>query len=75
MHSADDFRIEDLGIGIHCPGCGNQMVGDGDGLVLAESPTGVMFECGRCALISQWRILDDPPRAERVLQITWGEHV
>lgn len=62
----DEFRLEDLGIEIHCPYCGNGMVNDGNSLPLAESPTGAMLECGVCAEISQWEISGDPLIARQV---------
>jgi hypothetical protein len=61
----EEFRIEDLGIMIYCPACGIELVNDPDSLPLAESPTGVMFECGQCELITGWKISGNPPVAER----------
>jgi predicted RNA-binding Zn-ribbon protein involved in translation (DUF1610 family) len=71
----DDFVLEDLHVEIHCPKCGNEMVHDGNSLQLAVSPRGVMFECGRCAEITQWRYTFDPFTLERVEPITWGGHL
>ena len=70
-HEEEDFRIEDSGIEIHCPKCGNEMVHDGNSLTLAESPRGVMFECGGCGEITQWQISYDPLTIKQV-PVTWG---
>lgn len=71
----DDFRLASLGIEIHCPACGNEMVGDGKSLRLAASPTGAILECGACFMITQWKFVGTPLRAERVLPLTWGGSV
>lgn len=47
--------LDELGIEIHCPACGTEMVHDGDSLVLADAPCGAMLECGRCGQITSWR--------------------
>ena len=71
MASDDDFQIEDLDIEILCPKCGNEMVHDDNSLPLAESPRGVMFECGQCEEISQWELSGDQTTAKQV-PVTWG---
>ena len=71
----EDFCIEDLGIEIHCPKCGNELTKDPDTLPLAESPTGAMFDCGKCQEISQWRFTLEPLSIEQVVPITWGGDV
>lgn len=68
----DDFVLADLGIAIHCPKCGNEMVRDGNSLSLAYSRKGAMMECGQCAEITQWRFTLNPFVLERVEPITWG---
>ena len=70
----NEFRIEDLAIEIHCPKCFNEMVNDGDSLRLAESPRGVMLECGVCSEITQWEITGSPPAAREV-PVTWGRNL
>jgi hypothetical protein len=64
--------LADLGIAIHCPKCGNEMVRDGNSLSLAYSRKGAMMECGRCGEITQWRFTLNPFVLERVESITWG---
>ena len=71
MEAEDDFQIEDLSVEIRCPKCDNEMVHDSDSLPLAESPRGVMFECGQCAEISQWELSADQTSAKQD-PVTWG---
>ena len=66
------FTIESLPIEIHCPDCNNEMVHDQNSLPLAESPRGVMFECGKCQKVSQWSISGDPMNVKQV-PVTWGK--
>jgi len=72
--SDEEFELEDLGIEIHCPDCGNEMVNDGDSLTLAESPRATMLECGNCHKISQWEFSGDPIQIKQV-PVTWGENL
>lgn len=67
----EDFTIGAFEVKIHCPKCGNEMVHDGNSLVLAESPRGAQFECGRCEEFSQWSFSWDPFVATQV-PLTWG---
>ena len=67
----DDFAIENLNIEIRCPKCDNEMAHDDNSLPLAESPRGVMLECGSCAEISQWELSPDQKSAKQV-PVTWG---
>ena len=60
MEDSEEFYIEDLGIEIHCPKCNNEMVNDGNSLVLAEAKCGAMLECGNCEEITSWRWTLDP---------------
>lgn len=69
-----EFKIDSLDIEIHCPKCGNEMVHDGDGLQLAVSEKGAMFECGKCEEISQWEFTLKPFKLKQVA-ITWGGNV
>ena len=75
MAEDDEFQIEELGIEINCPGCGNEMVNDDSTLPLAESPRGAMLECGVCCEISEWRFEGDPLTARQVA-VKWdGENI
>ena len=51
----DDFKIENLGIEIHCPFCQNEIANDPNSLALAEAICGAMLECGQCGEITSWR--------------------
>lgn len=67
----DNFAIEDLDLEIRCPKCDNEMAHDDNSLVLAESPRGVMFECGKCTEVSQWELSSDHKSAKQV-PVSWG---
>jgi uncharacterized Zn finger protein len=69
---ADDFELSDLGIAIHCPKCGTEMVRDRNSLALGYSRRGAMMECGRCGEITQWWFTLDPFVLTQVIPITWG---
>lgn len=67
----EDILVEKLGLTIHCPHCGKEMVGDGNSLILAESIRGAQFECGSCEQLSQWLFEGDPIRVKQV-PFQWG---
>ncbi|MGV6860192.1 MAG: hypothetical protein ACWA41_00380 [Putridiphycobacter sp.] len=67
----EDFRIEDLGIEIHCPKCNNEMANDQNSLPLAEARCGAMLECGNCGEITSWRWTLEPFKLEQV-DNEWG---
>lgn len=69
----EGFSIENFDVQIHCPECGQELVHDGSTLILAESPRGSQFECGRCATISEWRFTWQPFTATRVPVVFGGE--
>ena len=69
----DAFSIESFDVQIQCPQCGHELVHDGNTLVLAESPRGVMFECGRCEKISEWKLTWEPFVATNVPVVFGGE--
>lgn len=71
LFEEEEFSIDELEVEIHCPHCGNDMAHDGDSLRLAESPRGVMFECGSCEAVTQWRFTYNPLKAEQ-RPLTWG---
>ena len=61
-----DFEIARYDVAIPCPHCGNELAHDGNTLVLAESPRGAQFECGRCEAITEWSFRWDPFAATQV---------
>ena len=65
------FDISRFNVTIACPHCSNEMVHDGNSLVLSESPRGAQFECGRCTELSQWSFTWRPFTA-RPVPFEWG---
>jgi hypothetical protein len=62
----EDWDLADLGITLHCPACGREMVHDPDSLVLACDRDWALMECGGCAHISKWQWTQDPFEAREV---------